>query len=176
MRSLRLLVPALASALLFAACSGGNGAAPNASIPVTGPAGQISPDNNGKFSQGTLPIPSVTESVPCSGGLDLTFGGSMNYRAHTVVQQKGTKVSIHTTLDGVTATDSDGNTYTFKGVGNAQVNIPNGGTLHGVGVGNMVAVGSGPDAGVRGHVKVGISVDTTGNVVLTFTTIKILCK
>lgn len=176
MQHLRLLVPALASALLLAACSGGTGTAPSASIPVTGPAGQITPNNNGKFSQGTLPIPSVTESVPCSGGLDLTFGGSMNYRAHTVVQQKGTKVSIHTTLDGVTATDSSGNAYTFKGVGNAQVNVPNGGTLQGVGVGNMVAVGSGPDAGVRGHVKVAISLDSYGNVVLAFTTIKIICR
>lgn len=175
MQRLRLLLPALASVILLSACSGGTGTAPTTTMPGVGAAAPVSPDNNGKFSQGTLPIPAVTESVPCSGGLDLTFGGSMAYRAHTVVQQKQTKVAIHTTLDGVTATDSAGNAYTFKGVGNAQVEVPNGGTLHGVGVGNLVAVGSGPDAGVRGHVKVAISVDSYGNIVLTFTTIHIIC-
>lgn len=173
---LRLLAPALAAAVALAACSGGTGSTPNANVPVTGAAGPISPDNNGKFSQGTYPIPAVTVSVPCPGGLDMTFGGTLNYRAHTVVQHNGTKVSIHTTFDGVTGTDSAGNTYTFKGTGNAQVEIPNGGTLHGVGVGNMVAVGTGPDAGIRAHVKVSISVDSSGNVTLSATKFKIICK
>lgn len=175
MRSLASILPAVACALALAACGGGN-STPVASMPAAGAPAQVSPDNNGKFSQGTLPIPSVTESVPCTGGLDLTFGGSMNYRAHTVPQHGGSKVAIHTTLDGVTATDSAGNAYTFKGVGNAQVVVPQNGQLHGVGVGNMVAVGSGPDAGIRGHVKVSIGLDPYGNVVLTFTTIHIICK
>jgi len=99
----------------------------------------------------------------------------MAYRAHTVVQQKRTQVAIHTTFEGLTATDSAGNAYTFKGVGNAQVEIPNGGTLTGAGVGNGVAVGSGPDAGVRAHVKVNISVDSMGNVVLVFDKVNIIC-
>ncbi len=176
MRRFRLLLPVLASVVLLAACSGGAGTAPTTGMPAVGPAGLISPDNSGKFSQGTLPIPAVTQSVPCTGGLDLTFGGSMDYRAHTVVQQKNTKVSIHTTFAGLTATDSAGNAYTFKGVGNAQVEVPNGGTLHGVGVGNLVAVGTGPDSGVRAHVKVAISADASGNIVLTFTTIRISCQ
>lgn len=175
MRSIRLLLPVLASMALLTACGGGTGTAPTTSMPAVGPASPISPDNNGKFTQGTLPIPAVTESVPCTGGLDLTFGGSMNYRAHTVVRQKNTKVSIHTTFDGLTAVDSAGNSYTFKGVGNAQVVIPNGGTLHGVGVGNLIAVGTGPDAGVRAHVKVAIGADSSGNIVLTFTSIHIIC-
>jgi hypothetical protein len=76
---------------------------------------------------------------------------------------------------GLTATDSAGNAYTFKGVGNAQAIIPNGGTLTGFGVGNGIAVGSGPDASIRGHVKVNISVDSTGNVVLKFDKVKITC-
>jgi len=136
----------------------------------------VSPDNNNpKFSQGSLTIPAVTVSVPCPDALDLTFAGPMAYRAHTVTQQKRTQVAVHTTLDGLTATDSAGNSYTFKGVGNAQAEIPNGGTLKGVGVGNGVAVGSGPDAGVRANVKVDIGVDSVGNVTLTFTKVHITC-
>ena len=145
-------------------------------MPLAAAPNQASPDkNNPKFSEGSLTIPAVTESVPCPNGLDLTFGGPMTYRAHTVTQQKRQQVAIHTTLDGLTAADSAGNNYTFKGVGNAQVEIPNGGTLKGVGVGNGVAVGSGPDGGVRAHVKVDIGVDSTGNITLTFTKVNITC-
>ncbi len=176
MSHLRLVFPALAATVLFAACSGGSGTSSSASVPIAGAPAPVSPDNNGKFSQGSFTIPAVTESVPCPGGLDLTFGGQMAYRAHTVIQQKQTKVAVHTTLDGLTATDSAGDAYTFKGVGNAQVEIPNGGTLTGVGVGDGVAVGSGPDAGVRAHVKVDLSVDSMGNIVLTFNKVHVVCR
>lgn len=176
MRRIRLVFPVLAAALLFAACSGGNGTSQTTAMPAVNAQGPVSPDNNNpKFSQGSLAIPSVTESVPCPNALDLTFGGPMAYRAHTVTQQKRQQIAVHTTLDGLTATDSAGNKYTFKGVGNAQVQIPNGGTLKGVGVGNGVAVGSGPDAGVRAHVKVDIGVDSTGNITLTFSKVDITC-
>lgn len=175
MQRFRLIFPLIAIGFVFAACSSGSGTSPTTSMPATGVQIPVSPDNNGKFSQGSLTIPAVTESVPCPMGLDLTFGGPMSYRAHTVTQQKRMQVVIHTTFDGLTATDSSGNTYTFKGVGNAQVQIPNGGTLKGVGVGNGVAVGSGPDAGVRAHLKVDIGVDSTGNITLTFSKVHIIC-
>ncbi|MGB8518879.1 MAG: hypothetical protein WCD38_01800 [Candidatus Tumulicola sp.] len=78
-------------------------------------------------------------------------------------------------FDGVTATDSAGNAYTFKAVGNAQVEVPNGGTLRGAGAGNMTIVGSGPDAGVSVHFNADISVDGGGNLSLTFNKLDINC-
>ncbi len=175
MRIYRLLIPILISAIAFAACSGGNGMSPTASMPAVGSAGPVSGDHSGTFSHGTIPISGFTESDPCQGGLDLTLGGSMKYRAYTVVGRHKTKVTVTTAFDGLTGIDSAGNTYTFKGHGAAQIEIPNGGFLHGVVVGRIVAVGSGPDAGLRVRFKVNIADTPSGGFSVTLDKIEIVC-
>jgi|GEM_PF-5977591 len=129
-----------------------------------------------KFQQGTLPVSHVTVPVNCPGALPLTFGGALIYRAHIVPVDGGYNAAVQTRLDGLTATDSAGNTYTFQGVGNAQVRLRAGGTAMGVGVGNLTAVGSGPDSGIHGHVTVDISIDSAGNISLTFDSIRAICR
>ncbi len=104
----------------------------------------------------------------------MTYGGSINYRALTFVGKNKTKIALHTAFDGLTGTDSAGNAYTFTGHGNATVEIPNGGTLHGVGVAKITAVGSGPDAGE--HIRFKAAIAIVGGVLsVTFDSLKITC-
>jgi hypothetical protein len=173
MRNFRILIPVLVSAMAFAACSGGNGTSPTAGMPALGQ-NPVSADHIGKFSQGTLMVPPITEPDPCPGGLALTFGGSVHYSVSTVVGKTQTKITIHTAWHGLTATDSDGNAYTFKGVGNARVEIPNGGQEHGVAFGKIVAVGSGPDSGVRVRFRANVTINGD-SIDVTLDSIKLTC-
>jgi hypothetical protein len=148
------LPTALAAALLFC----GAGAASAAS------------DFNGPVA-----VPSGISIPAC--GTTLTPGGSINVRAHVVDSTSGNvHVQVHATADGLTATDSAGNTYTFHGVANAELNLRPNVAGEATLTGNITANGSGPLGGDHAHIVAHITVNNNNDISVAFVKVMVDCK
>lgn len=124
---------------------------------------------------GPVAVPNGVSVPAC--GTTLTFGGSIQARVHVVDSSSGNvHVQVHAKADGLTATDTAGNAYTFHGVANAELNLRPNVAGEATLTGNITASGSGPLGGDHAHIVAHITVNNNNDITVAFVKAFVDCK
>jgi hypothetical protein len=124
---------------------------------------------------GPVAVPNGITVPAC--GTSLTFGGSIQARVHVVNSASGNvHVQVHASADGLTATDTANNSYTFHGVADAELNLRPNVVGEATLTGNITAVGPGSIGGSHAHIVAHITVNNNGDISVAFVKAFVDCK